>query len=251
MSTLTVTVITKNEERCIDACLASIADLADEIIVLDSGSTDSTIAICESYNAKVSSVDWPGFGVQKQRAVAQASCDWVLSLDSDEVVTAELSAAIKQAITSNDFQAYYLYRLTFFAGKPIRFGDKHYILRLFRKDSAKFTPDKVHERLVCSGAVGKIRAPFYHYPYRNVANWMQKMNHYTDLSVQQKRSKGKKSGILKALFSAIWTFNKHYFFKGGFMDGRVGFVMSVNWSMGSFYRYAKLALDDDFIMPGS
>ena len=160
MPSLSVTVITKNEAHNIEACLRSVA-FADQVIVLDSGSTDNTVEIARTLGAEVSiNTDWQGFGVQKNRALALAKSDWVLSIDADERLTAELQAEIQEVLNTPVFDAYRFPRLSSYCGQYIRHSGWYpdYVTRVFRRDAARFSDELVHERLIVKGQVGLLRS---------------------------------------------------------------------------------------------
>lgn len=245
MPSLSVILITKNAARTLDVCLKSISGIADEIIILDSGSVDNTLDIAKKFTSHVISTDWPGFGLQKQRALDRATGTWVLSIDADEVLSDALQQEISKVVSCSDYDAYELNHIMIFAGKKISCFGKEYRLRLFRRNKACFSEDKVHERVVCDARISKLKHSFYHYSYDSIDHWMDKMNLYTTLSIQSK----KKSSVTKAVASSILTFLKFYVLKGGILGGRMGFVISVNWAVGNYYKYLKLALNKDFSFP--
>ena len=240
MVTISVTVITKNEAANIRRCLESVK-WADEIIIFDSGSTDETLQICKLYTDKIWQTDWPGYGKQKQRALEQTTCDWVLSIDADEVVTEKLRQEIQQAIQKNDCNGYKLIRDLVFHGKRIRFANAtNKILRLVRRDKAYFTSDMVHESLVVDGSIEILKGVLLHYSLSSATEMLKKMNYYTDISAQQKLKKGKRGGVWCGVLKALWMFFRVYVLNGGFMDGRAGLVLAVGFAEGAFYRYVKL-----------
>ena len=179
--TLSVIVITRNEAAHIGDCLDSVA-FADEIIVLDSGSTDATREIARARGARVEvAPDWPGFGPQKNRALALATGDWVLSIDADERVTPELAGAIRQAIGAPAAEAYRIARLSNFCGRWIRHSGwwPDYVVRLFRREAGRFTDAAVHERVEVRGRTGTLSGHFLHYPYATLEVFIDKINRYS------------------------------------------------------------------------
>lgn len=238
---LSVIVITKNEERHIEACLKSIS-WADEIIVLDSGSTDNTLTICKKFTPLVFSTDWPGFGLQKQRALEKANGDWVLSIDADERVSPELKQEINQAIQTNEYIGFEIPRLSSFCGKQIRHGGwwPDYTIRLFKRNSANFTPVKVHEKVVIKGSTLKLKSPLLHNTYETFDEAISKMNNYSSLSAQMLFEAGKKSSLPKTLLKTLWTFIRTFFIRAGFLEGRHGLMLAAINSEGTFYKYMKL-----------
>ena len=232
---LSVIIITKNETKHIRRCLESVK-WVDEIIVLDSGSTDDTVAICREYTDHVFETDWPGFGPQKQRALDKATGDWVLSIDADEVVTEPLKEAIVQAMQNTRYHGYELTRHLVFYGQEIRFANaRDRVCRLVKRDAAKFSADKVHESLHVIGSVGRLAGVLLHYSYDSVTDLIQRMNDYTDLTARN-RIQGKKTG---GVWRGLWMFFRIYVLDGGFLDGRAGWVLATGFAQGTYYKYVK------------
>lgn len=241
-STLSVIIIVKNEEHDIRLCLESIS-WADEIIVLDSGSTDNTLSIAKEYTDKIyTSVDWQGFGIQKNRALAYATCDWVLSLDADEQVSEALHQEIANAIQSFSHSIYELPRLSSYCGKFIRHSGwwPDYVARLFKRGEASFSNDLVHERLVFQGGAAQLTAPLLHVTYKDLDEVISKINQYSSLGAINSYQKGKRGGLSAALAHGFWTFLRTYIFRAGFMDGAEGFMLAVSNAEATYYRYLKL-----------
>lgn len=239
---LSVIVITKNEAAHIEACLDSV-DFADEIIVLDSGSTDATCDIARQRGARVErSADWPGFGPQKNRALALATGDWVLSIDADERVTPELARSIQQALSAPDAQAYRVARLSNFCGRWIRHSGwwPDYVVRLFRRDSGRFSDVLVHEHVVVSGTTGTLSGHFLHYPYASLEVFVDKINRYSTEAARAAYEKGRRTGVMGPFGHAAWTFVRHYVLRRGVLDGWQGLILAGMAATGSFYRYVKL-----------
>ncbi|WP_397475686.1 glycosyltransferase family 2 protein [Pusillimonas sp.] len=242
--TLSVIIITKNEEAHIGACLDSVA-FADEIIVVDSGSEDRTCEIAREKGARViETPDWPGFGPQKNRALDEATQEWVLSIDADERVTPELAQAIKQAIGQPQADAYQIARLSNFCGRWIRHSGwwPDHVLRLFKRGTARFTDAAVHERVQAQGAVGTLEGHFLHYPYADMQSLIAKVNRYSSDAAHMMHAKGRRTSIPGMVGHAMWTFIRIYLVRRGFLDGREGFILAATASAGSFFRYAKLYL---------
>jgi glycosyltransferase involved in cell wall biosynthesis len=239
---LSVILITKNEEKHLQACLESVR-FADEIIVVDSGSTDRTVEIAQRFGAKVSQTsDWPGFGPQKNRALALATQPWVLSIDADERVTPELQAEIVQVMGANQYQAFEIPRLSNFCGKPIRHSGwwPDYVLRLFKREAGRFTDAPVHEKVETQVSVAKLKFWLLHDPYENLDALITKINRYSGEAAAAMAARGKRVGIPGLLGHSIWTFIRIYLIRRGFLDGRHGFVLAVAAASGSFFRYSKL-----------
>lgn len=241
MSQLSVVIITKNEANNIKRCLESVK-WADEIIVVDSGSTDATLSICEQYHAHTFSNEWLGYGPQKNLALEKAQYPWVLSLDADEQVSTVLRGKI-QTILENEsaYAAYAIKRPVMFFGQQIKHAcGADQTVRLFKRGHAKFSDDIVHETVLVEGKVGHIEQPIYHYSFESIAMIIAKMNKYTDLVSQQRIAKHQKSSLFKAITHAAWMFFRVYILKAGFLDGRAGFVLAVGFAEGAYYRYVKM-----------
>lgn len=243
--TLSVVVITKNEARVIQRCLESVA-WADEIVVLDSASDDGTADIARRLKAKVEfTTDWPGFGPQKNRAVALATCDWVLSLDADEWVTPELRAEIGRALAaSNGRAAFRMPRLSSYCGRFMRHSGwwPDHVTRLFRRGGARFSDDRVHERLVVDGKVGTLHEPLRHEAIRDLDEALIKMNAYSTAGAMMQHERGTSASLAGAVWHGAWTFLRTYVLRAGFLDGREGFMLAVSNAEGAYYRYLKLML---------
>lgn len=238
---LSVIVITKNESVHIQRCLESVV-WADEIIVLDSGSDDNTVTICRQYTDKVYETDWPGFGIQKQRALNKATGDWVLSIDADEVVTESLRVEIEQAIQKNSFQAYEIPRLSTYCGRQMRHSGwwPDYVLRLFQRNSGRFSEAIVHERVLVDGRVGRLVTPFLHDTAVDLEEILVKVNSYSTLGSKMLYAEGARSSIIKAVLKGFWTFNRTYWLKAGFLDGAQGLMLAISNAEASYYKYLKL-----------
>lgn len=244
MASLTVTVITRNEAHNIEACLRSVP-FADQLVVLDSGSTDTTAEIARSVNAEVTvNPDWQGFGVQKNRALALANSDWVLSLDADERVTPALRAEIQTVLASPQFDVYAFPRLSNYCGQYMRhsgwYPDR--VTRLFKRNAAKFSADLVHETILTTRPVGQLNAPLLHESFRSFEDVLNKVNRYSSAGAQGLRNRGKTSSLGKALGHGLWAFIRTYFLRLGFLDGRMGLVLAISNAEGTYYRYLKLWL---------
>ncbi|MDF3054684.1 MAG: glycosyltransferase family 2 protein [Gammaproteobacteria bacterium] len=240
--TLSIILIVKNEARCIKRCLDSVA-WANEIIILDSGSTDDTVKICKTYTEKVYQTDWPGFGIQKNRALKKATGEWILSIDADEWVSDELKEEIKQIITHSTHTLFSIPRRTQYLGEWLYHGDigKDRVVRLFKRGIVKFTDDVVHESIETSGQyVGRIKSFLFHDSYESVETLLSRMNQYTTLSAKMRYDRGKTASLKKAITHGIWAFLKSYVFRAGFLDGRIGFIAAVSSAESSYYRYVKL-----------
>lgn len=236
---LSVILITKDEAANVGACLESVA-FADEIVVVDSGSADGTVEIAKKFGAKVLvTSDWPGFGAQKQRALDRATGEWVLSIDADERIPEALRGQIIAAMADGACAGYRLNRLSWFLGQPMRHGGWHpdRVLRLVRRDRARFSPDSVHERLLVEGPIGDLAEPMLHYSYTSVDDVLRKMRTYALASAAERRLKGVRGGLGTAMARASFGFLKAYVLKAGFLDGKRGFVAACFKAQETFWRY--------------
>jgi glycosyltransferase involved in cell wall biosynthesis len=239
---LSVIVITKDEEQIIGRCLGSVR-WADEIIVVDSGSTDRTQEICRELGAQVSvAPDWPGFGPQKNRALALATCDWVLSLDADEWLSPELADEVRAAIRRPaDVAGYELPRRSSFCGRYMRYSGwwPDRLPRLFRRGRARFSDDLVHERLIVQGPLGRLHGELLHETFPDLEKLLDKLNRYSSAGAAAYVGRGKRASLSRAVRHALWTFVRTYLLRAGFLDGREGFMLAVCNAEGVYYRYAK------------
>lgn len=239
---LSVTIITKNGAKTIEKCLMSVEKLADEIIVLDSGSTDNTIEICKQYTDQVFHTDWPGYGPQKRRAVEKATSEWILSLDDDEWLSTELQNEIINTLKNPSAKLYGFPRHNMYCGHWITHGSvgKDIAIRLFKRGIATFNKKIVHEGLITNEKPHYLKSPLYHNSYLSYEALLDRLNQYTSLSAEERFNAGKKTTFKKAVVSALWAFIKAYFIRAGFLDGKIGFVVALTSAESSFYRHIKL-----------
>jgi glycosyltransferase involved in cell wall biosynthesis len=246
-ATLSAIVIAMNNEHTIQRCIESLR-WADQIVVVDSGSTDRTPEICRELGAKVHvTSDWPGHGPQKNRALDLATGDWVVSIDSDEWVTPELREEIVRTLKAvGAHRGYAIPRRSTFCGREMRHSGwwPDYVLRLFRRDSGRFTDDHTHERLVVDGAVARLRAPIMHEAITDLDQMLGKMNAYSTASARMKLAQGKRGSVIAAVAHGLWAFFRTYVLRLGCLDGREGFLLAVANAEGSYYRYVKLMMLD-------
>jgi glycosyltransferase involved in cell wall biosynthesis len=244
MPTLSVILITRNEEANLDDCLASLEGIAQQIVVVDTASSDRTLEIAKNYGATLAQPsDWPGFGPQKNRALDLATGDWVLSLDADERLTPALRSEIVTAVNhSAQVDCFAIPRLSWYCGKFIRHSgwSPDYVNRLFRRGTAQFSDDLVHERLIPHGQVAKLKNPMLHYSFMNYSQVLQKLDRYSTASAEQAFARGKTSNPLKAILHGIWAFIRTYIIRAGFLDGAQGFALAISNGQGTYYRYLKL-----------
>lgn len=243
MNSLSVIIIAKNEAHDIGDCIRSVLDIASEIVVLDSGSTDGTQRLCRDLGAKVIETDWPGFGPQKNRALAAASGDWILSLDADERLDAEACRAVLAAMKGNaPFAACRLRRDTVFCGRRMnRAGIRpDMLVRLFRRGAGRFADVAVHERFLPEGEIGTLPGRILHITASTVGESLEKMNLYSTLSAETLRARGRRTSLVEALSRGVCAFFRSYFLRLGLLDGREGIFMAVLDAEGAYYKYAKL-----------
>lgn len=240
---LSVIVITKNEAHCIAKCLRSV-EFADEVIVLDSGSSDGTVEICRASGARVEMTDWPGFGPQKNRALDYARGDWVLSLDADETVSDSLREEIIQVMQKGEFSIYSMPRLSSYLGRPMHHSGwwPDRVVRLFRHGQARFSPDLVHEKLLFNENEGRLQAHLEHETYTSIEEVLEKINRYSSAGAEMARRRGKDSSLGLAVLKGMFAFLRTYVLRAGFLDGREGFMLAVSNAEATYYRQLKLML---------
>ncbi len=237
-------VIACNEADRIGRCLQSLAGWVDELIVLDSGSTDGTVEIARQYADQVYQTDWPGFGPQRNRALGYCTHDWVLNIDADEVLTAEAKAEIDQllAVASPDFNLVKIPWHTWFFGKVLKYG--RYSTpqgKLFLKTGAAFKNRQVHESLLLPNEKSKvIKAPIIHYSWRSYQHCQEKHLKYACLLAQHKFAQGKRSRMSFALLRFVTDFIQQFVVRGGFLDGWRGLLMALVLAQYAFHKYAAL-----------
>ena len=241
---LSVTIITLNEEANIRRTLESVK-WADEIIVLDSGSTDRTVEICREYTEKVFTQQWLGYSGQKNAAIDRAAGEWILSLDADEPVEGALAEEIRTVISSSDAcDGYRIPRKTFFLGKWVRHGGWYpdYNLRLFRRGKGRFEQRAVHEAVTVRGTIGRTDHAIEHYAVPDLASYMSAINKYSSLAVTEMSQRGItafKAGWVNILLRPLFTFVLKYLFRLGFLDGKHGLVLNLFHAYYVFAKYAK------------
>jgi len=235
---ISLVMITKNEERNIKKSLLSVIDLVDEIIILDSGSDDKTVEIAKQFGAVVKERVFDSFTNQKNYALSLAANEWVLHLDADEFVSAELKEEIKQNLENPGYDAFYLTRNNFFLGRRMKYAGlaEEKRLRLAKKSLSKYTGGLIHEELVVNGKTGYMKNTFEHHPYPTLDNFFTKFDQYTALGAMKMYERNKKFHIVDVAFRPIIEFFKRYVFRLGFLDGLEGFVWSV---LGAFYVFVK------------
>jgi len=239
---LTVVIIAKNEAERIEACLQSVS-WADEIVVVDSGSSDATCGIARHYTDKVFDVPWRGFGPQKQAAVDLANHDWILNIDCDERVTPELGQEIRGTLASDTANvAYSVPRRTFLGDKEIShcgwYPDR--TIRLFNRRRARFSDNIVHERVVADGQVATCKGHLLHFSFSGIGPVLTKLNHYSDLSARQMFEQGRRCRLFDLTARPLFAFFKTYLLRLGFLDGVEGLEISTTTALLTFAKYVKL-----------
>lgn len=243
---LSVALITKNEEANLGRTLESVR-WADEIVIVDCGSTDRTAAIAMGLGAKFFVEEWKGFGAQKNSALAKCTGDWVLALDADEAVSEELAVEIRALLNGTpECDAYFLPRRNYFLGRWVRHGGywPDPKLRLFRRGAAAFEERAVHETAHCAGSIGKLKGCLLHHAYPTLDGYLEHMNRYSTLGAQQAVAKGKTSRSWAAFVWNVYlmpvaTFEYNYFLRLGFLDGREGLLLHLYHSAYVSWKYAK------------
>lgn len=237
---LSVVFITLDAERVLEPALASVR-FADEIVVVDSGSTDGTVALAERYGARVVRQSWLGYGPQKQLAVSQASNDWVLCLDADERVSAALARAIQQELAAPRGTAFEMARCNRFMGRWLRHGEGYpdWSLRLFQRGAASWSDDPVHERVVTTARVLRLEGDLLHESAETLQSYLAKQDRYTTLQAEALLADSVASNALRMLVSPLVRFVRFYIFRAGFLDGIPGLVHIAIGCRNTFGKYAK------------
>lgn len=242
-NTVSCILIVRDEERNIRACLSTLA-WADEIIVVDSGSTDRTPEVCKAH-PKVKFFDrpWKGFGPQKNEALALATCEWVFSIDADERVSKELSSEILKTVSNPSFDAYRVRRKNIYRGRWVRrsgwWPDE--VTRLFRREAARFSDRAVHEAVEFSGQTGVLANPLEHHSYREAADFIKRVGRYSALGAIQLKGRGKRAGALNILGRTALAFLRSYILRKGFLEGRAGLLIAFSTAEVTFYKYMMLS----------
>jgi glycosyltransferase involved in cell wall biosynthesis len=242
MPTLTVTIVAKNEAANIAECVAS-ARFADEVLVLDSGSSDDTVALARAAGARVEVTDWPGYGPQQNRALEMARGDWVFSLDADERISESLASEIRAAIAQAGHDGYDVPRRSLFVTRFLRHSGwwPDRTRRLVLRGRGRFTTHEIHANLQIDGAVGRLRSPLVHYSYRDLASVLEKMNRYSSGSARDLYAQGRRGSLAGAIGHGLWAFVRTYLLRLGLLDGAEGFMVAVVNAETSYYKHLKLA----------
>lgn len=238
---LSVVLIAHNAAQQLEECLAS-ASFADEIVLVDSGSTDATREVSQKHGARVVTKDWLGFGRQKQFAVEQAQHDWVLCLDADERVSPQLRASIERALTAPVAPVYRMARCNRFLGRWLRHGEGYpdWSPRLFDRRKARWSDDPVHEKVLYAVTPGMLEGDLLHDSAEDLGRYLDKQNRFTTLAAEQLYERGRSAGAFELLASPAVRFLKFYVLRLGFLDGLAGLVHIGIGCMNSYLKYAKL-----------
>ena len=243
MKTISVVIITRNEEAKIQRCLNSVKGIASEIVIVDSLSTDKTVAICEAFGCRIFVHAFEGYGRQKQFATDQAVNDWVLSIDADEVISPRLQAELKEFAATTpkgkeDVDAYYIPFVLNYMGSLLRHCGTGKNLRLFNRNTCTFTLVPVHESIVIKGSPGRMKGQIIHYSYRDICHHLEKINYYTSLAAEGNKRSRRRFHNFRVAFIFPVTFCIYYFIRLGILDGYPGFMWSF---MAAFYTSLKTA----------
>jgi glycosyltransferase involved in cell wall biosynthesis len=231
-----------NEEAHLGDCLASVRDIADEIVVLDDGSTDATVAVAKEHHARVATRPFDDFGRQKQAALQLATGTWILSIDADERVTSALAREIARVVRDdNAADGYWVRRTMVYLGRPLRFGGagSEWILRLARRERARFAPLPVHEHLIVDGRTERLSGALDHIKYRALREHIDAINRYTELAATRKRDAGRRFSLMHVL-RIPWEMFSRLVLRLGILDGRAGIIHAVMAAFYAFVQYAKL-----------
>ncbi len=240
---ISVYILTFNNDRTLEACLESVVSHADEVVVLDSGSTDQTLSICGRFPVKVYHQDWAGFRRQYQKAADLTKNHWIMFVDADEIVPEPLWEEIFDTLLKNgdEIHGYIIPRQNYYMGRWIKHGgwvsDRE--IRLYQRDKGKWEGN-LHAKVEVSGAVQELKNPYYHFPYRNISGQIATIDHYSDISAQDMQQEGRYIRPLQAIFRAAFRFFKEYFLKLGFLDGFPGFYIAAASAFYVLTKYAKL-----------
>ncbi|MDY4011281.1 MAG: glycosyltransferase family 2 protein [Fusobacterium gastrosuis] len=242
--TLTVSIITLNEEKNLARTLESVKKFADEIVIVDSGSTDKTEEIAKNFNAKFYFQKWLGYGPQRNKAIELASSEWVLNIDADEEISEELAKKIAD-IKDDKNDKIDVFKINFMSvcfGKKIKHGgwSNSYRIRLFKKNSGRFNENNVHEEFITNSHIGKINEYILHHSYSDLEDYFTKFNKYTTLGAIEYYKKNKKASLVSIVLNPIYKFIRMYFFRLGFLDGLEGFILAITSSLYTMVKYYKL-----------
>lgn len=244
MLKISAIIITYNEEKNISRCIESIREIVDEIIIVDSFSTDKTEEISRRYNVKFIKREFKGYSDQKNYAMTQAENDLILSLDADEAVSNKLKDRLEEEVLESPYDAYYINRLTNYCGKWIKhsgwYPDKK--LRLYNRKACKWNSNKVHENIEFPKNIKtkKLKGNILHYSFSNISEHIKQIDKFSQIKAEELKENGEKTNLFIMVFKPVLKFFINYFLKLGFMDGFYGYIVCRNSAFAYFLRYAKL-----------
>jgi glycosyltransferase involved in cell wall biosynthesis len=238
---LSAVLITRNAASVLEPCLDSLG-FADEVLVVDSGSSDGTVQMAAKKGARVVQKEWLGFGRQKQYAVEQASHDWVLCIDADERVSQQLRLSIEKALAAPESPVYRMPRRNRFLGRWLAHGEGYpdWSPRLFNRLNARWSDDLVHEKVLFAVTPGTLEGDLLHDSYDDLSTYLERQNRYTTLAARQAYEQGRSANVLYLLFSPVVRFIKFYIMRLGFLDGLPGLMHISIGCMNSYVKYMKL-----------
>jgi len=242
MNKISVTIITKNEEKNIRRCLKSI-QWVDEIVIVDTFSSDRTVGICREFTKKVFQESWLGYGPQKNLCASKATNRWVLNLDADEVISSECAAEIQKLLSGQpEFSLYRFPRKNFFADRWVRYAGWYpdLISRLYDKDRVSFSESVVHESLISDEIGGVINQPIFHYSFDGMEDYIERQNRYSSLYAEEKKQLGWEVNWTHLYVRPIWAFIRTYFFRQGFREGFLGVFLALAMMFYTYLKYAKI-----------
>ena len=241
---ISVVIITKNEDHIIGNTLQSLQGITDDIVIVDSGSTDNTLAICQQFNARIISTSWEGYGINKNKGIDAAKHNWILNADADEAIDPEMLQSILQLSLQNEQEVFEMKFKNFFCGKWIKYGewgfDKH--IRLFNRHAVRWNTAAVHESLQLPGnvMVTPLSGNILHYTTHSMEEFNNKTIYYAKLNAQKYFEQGGRGNIFKQYLSPAFSFLQNYIFKLGFLDGREGFIIAIASARYTFLKYRFL-----------
>jgi len=242
---LSVVIITKNEARVIGNTLESTRRLTDDVVVVDSGSTDGTLDICQQFGARIVATGWDGYGNNKNKGSAAARHDWIFSLDADEAIDEELKSSLQKISLQKENVVYQFRRRNFFCGKEIKHGEwgRDKVRRIYNKNMVSWNEADVHEELVSKEVTitREIKGSLLHYTAQDRNAYESKTDRYAQLSAKKYKEKGKKASLVKRFVSPAISFISNYVFRLGFLDGKEGYIIAMNTARYTFLKYKYLS----------
>ena len=240
---LSVGIITYNEEKNLSRTLEAVRPIADEIVIVDSGSTDNTLGIAKEHGARIFSEEWKGYGPQKNSVIDKCNGEWILLIDADEEISGDLCNKIKEITLENSINE--VYKVNFTAvcfGKKIKHvgWSNHYRVRFFRNGSGRYNDREVHEKFLTNKVTGSLKEEIYHHTYEDLEDYFNKFNRYTTESAKQYKKQNKRRSLLVFSLDSFFKFFKMYILKAGFLDGYEGYLLAKLSSFYVFIKYAKL-----------